>query len=56
MKTYTVTYWQDHWEELIERVEGGEHIGVENENGNRAVIVPAEDELLRIHCDHDDAC
>ena len=55
MKTYTVTYWQDHWEELIERVEGGETIGVENDRGNRAVMTPADDDLVRIYCEHDEA-
>ena len=55
MKTYTVSYWQDHWEELIERVEGGETIGVENDRGNRAVMTPADDDLVRIYCEHDEA-
>ena len=31
------------------RVENGETIGVENENGDRAVMVTADDELLRIY-------
>jgi len=34
---------------MISRVENGEHIGIENENGNKAVMIPADDELLRIH-------
>ena len=29
-------YWQENWETLIERVEGGDRIGVENEKGERA--------------------
>ena len=33
----------------MDRVENGETIGVENENGNRAVIVPADDEIIRIY-------
>jgi len=56
MKTYTVSYWQDHWEELIERVESGETIGVENDRGNKAVMTPADDELIRVFTDHDEAC
>lgn len=35
----------------MERVENGETIGVENENGHRAVMVPANDELIRIYKD-----
>ena len=40
MQVYTVEYWQENWEELMERVEGGEHIGVENNNGERAIMLP----------------
>lgn len=49
MHFYTVEYWEKNWEELIGRVENGEHIGIENENGNRAVMLPADDEFIRIH-------
>ena len=33
----------------MERVENGETIGVENNRGERAVMVPADDELIRIY-------
>jgi len=49
MNFYSVEYWQENWEELIDRVEKGEHIGVENENGDRAVMLPADDELILIY-------
>ena len=52
MQVYTVEYWQENWEELMERVEGGEHIGVENDSGERAVMLPADDELIRIYTEH----
>jgi len=55
MEFYSVEHWQENWEELIERVENGEHIGIENENGNRAVMVPADDELIRIYTEHNEA-
>ena len=32
----------------MDRVENGEHIGIENEKGDRAVMLPADDELIRI--------
>ena len=47
-------YWQKNWEQLIERVENGETIGVENKKGERAVMVPADDELIRIYTEHDE--
>ena len=46
---YSVEEFQERWEEMISRVENGEHIGIENENGNKAVMIPADDELIRIH-------
>ena len=45
-------YWQKNWEQLIERVENGETIGVENKKGERAVMVPADEELIRIYTEN----
>jgi hypothetical protein len=50
IKIYTVEYWQNNWETLIERVENGEHIGIKNEeNGQTAVMIPADDKIVKIH-------
>ena len=54
MKFYSVEYWQENWETLFERVENGETIGIENENGEKAVMVPADDELIRMYTDHNE--
>ena len=43
------------WETLMDRVENGETIGVENKNGERAVMAPADDELIRLYTDHEEA-
>jgi len=51
---YTVGYWQENWEELMDRVEKGETIGIESENGDKAVMVPADDELIRLYTDHEE--
>ena len=48
---YSVEYWEENWEELVERVEQGETIGVENQKGERAVMVPADDELIEMYTD-----
>ena len=55
MHFYSVEYWQKNWETLVERVEKGEKIGVENENGNRAVMTVADEELIRIYTEHNEA-
>ena len=50
MNFYSVEYWQENWDTLLERVESGETIGIENiETGERAVMVPADDELIRMY-------
>ena len=55
MEIYTVQEFQERWEEMIERVENGERIGIINDNGQSAVMMPADDELIRIYRDHDEA-
>jgi PHD/YefM family antitoxin component YafN of YafNO toxin-antitoxin module len=49
MKIYTVQEFQKRWEEMIDRVENGESIGIINEKGQTAVMIPADDELIRIY-------
>ena len=39
----------------MDRVESGETIGIENENGERAVMTPADDELMKLYTDHEEA-
>tara|TARA_A200000113_G_scaffold222364_1_gene235838 strand:- start:15547 stop:15726 length:180 start_codon:yes stop_codon:yes gene_type:complete len=51
---YTVEHWQENWEELMDRVEKGEILGIINEDGNKAVMVPADDELIRLYTDHEE--
>jgi len=50
MNFYSVEYWQENWDTLLERVENGETIGIENTTtGERAVMIPADDELIRMY-------
>ena len=49
MEIFTVEEFQERFEEMIERVENGEHIGIVDENGKAAVMIPADDDLIRIH-------
>ena len=54
-EVFTVKEWEDNWDELFARVENGETIGVVNEDGRTAVMVPADDELIRMYTEHDEA-
>jgi len=49
MEIFTVEEFQERFDELMERVENGEHLGIINENGQAAVMMPADDELIRIY-------
>ena len=50
MEVFTIQEWEDNFDELFERVENGETIGIVREDGQAAVMMPAdEEEFLRIH-------
>ena len=49
MKTYTVKEFQDDFDNLMSKVEGGESIGIVDEDGRTAVMVPVDDELIQIY-------
>ena len=49
MEIYTVAEWEEKFDELFGRVENGETIGIVNEDGKAAVMVPANDELIKIY-------
>jgi PHD/YefM family antitoxin component YafN of YafNO toxin-antitoxin module len=51
MEVFSVEEFQERFDELMERVENGEHIGIVNEDGQAAVMIPADDDLIRIHTD-----
>ena len=52
MEVFTVVEFQERFDELIERVENGENIGIMDENGRAAVMIPADDDLIRIHTEY----
>ena len=49
MEIFTIKEWEDNFDELFARVENGETIGIVKEDGTAAVMVPADDDLIRIH-------
>ena len=52
MNFYSVEYWQENWDTLLDRVENGEHIGVIGDDGTAAVMMPIDDELYRIYTEN----
>ncbi len=49
MEIFTTEEFQERFDELIERVEKGEHIGIMNSDGQAAVMIPADDELMKLY-------
>ena len=49
MNFYTVKEWEENWDELFLRVENGETLGIINEDGHKAVMVPADNELIKLY-------
>ena len=54
MEVFSVEEFQDRWDELITRVEKGETLGIVNENGDAAVMVPADDPIYQMYRDHNE--
>ena len=55
MEVFTVKEFQERFDELMERVENGERLGIIDENGRAAVMIPEDDDLIRIHTEHNEA-
>lgn len=50
MEVFTLQEWEDNFDELFERVESGETIGIIRDDGKAAVFMPADEaDFLRIH-------
>ena len=49
MEIFTVSEFQERFDELLGRVENGEHLGIVDNKGRTAVMIPADDDLIRIY-------
>ena len=49
MEVFTIEEWEKNFDELFARVENGETIGIVKEDGQAAVMMPADDEIIRIY-------
>ena len=57
MEIYTLKEWEENFDELLERVENGEHIGIVREDGTAAVMIPTDDEIYKLYVDNNnEAC
>ena len=51
MEVFTIEEWEKNFDELFGRVENGETIGIMREDGQAAVMMPADDDLLKMYID-----
>lgn len=49
MEVFTVKEFQERFDELLERVENGENLGIMGDDGTAAVMVPSDADLFRIY-------
>tara|TARA_B100001939_G_scaffold145612_1_gene126169 strand:- start:634 stop:807 length:174 start_codon:yes stop_codon:yes gene_type:complete len=49
MEVFTVQEFQDNFDNLIERVENGERIGIVNDDGSAAVMIPVDDNVYEMY-------
>ena len=49
MEIFTLKEWEENFDELFGRVENGETIGIMREDGQAAVMMPADDNLLKMY-------
>ena len=52
MEIFTVQEWEERFDELFERVENGERIGIVGDNGHAAVMMPVDDEFYKIYVEN----
>jgi antitoxin (DNA-binding transcriptional repressor) of toxin-antitoxin stability system len=52
MEVFTVQEFQENFDNLIERVENGERIGIVNDDGSAAVMIPANDNVYQMYTDY----
>jgi antitoxin (DNA-binding transcriptional repressor) of toxin-antitoxin stability system len=52
MEVYTVKQWEENFDSLLERVESGETIGIVDDEGRSAVMMPYDEELMRIYTEN----
>lgn len=57
MEIFTVEEFQENFDELMNRVENGEHIGIINDDGQAAVMIPIDEELKKLYINNNnEAC
>jgi PHD/YefM family antitoxin component YafN of YafNO toxin-antitoxin module len=52
MEVFTVEEFQERFDELIGRIENGERLGIIDEDGRAAVMMPEDDDFVRMYTEY----
>jgi antitoxin (DNA-binding transcriptional repressor) of toxin-antitoxin stability system len=52
MEVYSVKEWEENFDSLLGRVENGETIGITDDEGRSAVMMPYDEDLMRIYTEN----
>jgi len=52
MEVFSIKEWEENFDSLLERVEKGETLGIMGDDGKAAVMMPYNDELVRIYTEN----
>jgi prevent-host-death family protein len=56
MEKVPIKKFQNNFDEYIKKVESGQTFMIENSDGRSVVMMPIDDDLIKIHTDHNDGC
>ena len=56
MRKITIENFQKDFDNYIQKVENGESFLIEDRTGKTVVVMPCDEEVIRIHTEHNDAC
>jgi antitoxin (DNA-binding transcriptional repressor) of toxin-antitoxin stability system len=56
MEKISIEDFQKNFNSYVERVERGESFIIRDSSGKYVSIIPADDEVVKIHTEHNDGC
>jgi hypothetical protein len=55
-KEISIHEFENNFDNYLSKVENGETFVIKNDKGRSVVMKPADEEIIRVHTEHNDAC
>lgn len=55
-KEISIQEFENNFDNYLEKVENGETFVIKNNEGKTVIIKPSDEEIIRVHTQHNDAC